>query len=389
VCISYWVKLFFRNLSQTLSWIQVYLTYYSYGYKNRYSSSLSWLRKEDKRANLSESEHRRKMNNWSLVSGCFATTLILLVSLHSTKSLEHRPSSYSSSSTSSSSGTTSASNHLSVHQTLMDSALAASSNIASSNSPNISGSSSIERQQQHHEYMIANSTTNGRDEMASLNSDGEEIDYMTPEQEAYDMLGPIRDPMSTVIPMTIVYSVILVTGLVGNIVTCTVISRNKYMHTTVNYYLFSLSISDLLLLMLGCPQEIWMLWQKYPYVFGETFCVLRAMISEMCTNASVLTITAFTVERYIAICYPLKAHTMASLPRAIKTILCIWAISALCSVPISLQLGVIVQVSWTFLVNIILFRFNICLNTLFDTYHHCYVMHCRSCFSDVTHLQES
>lgn len=159
-----------------------------------------------------------------------------------------------------------------------------------------------------------------------------------------EILGPIRDPLSTVIPMTIVYSLILVTGLIGNVCTCTVIARNKYMHTTVNYYLFSLAVSDLLLLITGLPQELWMLWQKYPYVFGETFCVLRALTSETCTNASVLTITAFTVERYIAICYPLKAHTMAQLPRAIKAILVIWAVAAISSVPIALQLGIIYQV---------------------------------------------
>lgn len=64
-------------------------------------------------------------------------------------------------------------------------------------------------------------------------------------------LGPPRDPLSTVIPMTLVYSVILTTGVTGNICTCIVIYRNRYMHTATNYYLFSLAVSDLLLLVLG------------------------------------------------------------------------------------------------------------------------------------------
>ncbi|KAI1306281.1 Neuropeptides capa receptor [Halotydeus destructor] len=171
------------------------------------------------------------------------------------------------------------------------------------------------------------------------------LPFATEEEEVLYLLGPVRDPMSTVIPMTLVYALIFTTGLLGNVCTCIVIARNKYMHTTVNYYLFSLSVSDLLLLVLGLPQELWMLWKKYPYVFGDTFCILRAFTSETCTNASVLTITAFTIERYIAICHPLKAHTMANLPRAVKTILCIWAVAALCSIPIAFQLGVIHQVS--------------------------------------------
>ncbi len=119
-------------------------------------------------------------------------------------------------------------------------------------------------------------------------------------------LGPVRDPLYTAIPMTLLYVLILVTGVIGNLVTCVVIARNRYMHTATNYYLFSLAISDLLLLILGLPQEIQQIWRRYPYAFSEAFCILRGFSSEASTNSSVLTITAFTVERYVAICHPLR-----------------------------------------------------------------------------------
>ncbi|CAB0001669.1 unnamed protein product, partial [Nesidiocoris tenuis] len=73
-------------------------------------------------------------------------------------------------------------------------------------------------------------------------------------------LRPKRDPLYIVVPMTILYSFIFVTGLVGNISTCIVISRNRHMHTATNYYLFSLAISDLLLLVSGLPQEMYYIW---------------------------------------------------------------------------------------------------------------------------------
>ena len=38
---------------------------------------------------------------------------------------------------------------------------------------------------------------------------------------------------------------------VGNIAVCLVIVKNKSMHTATNYYLFSLAISDLMILVLG------------------------------------------------------------------------------------------------------------------------------------------
>ena len=153
-------------------------------------------------------------------------------------------------------------------------------------------------------------------------------------------LGPIRDPLALVIPMTIVYSLILITGVFGNIITCLVIARNKYMHTATNFYLFSLAISDLLLLVLGLPQEIYQLWQRYPYAFGEIFCVIRGLTSEASTNSSVLTITAFTIERYVAICHPLKAHTMSKLSRAVKLIIAIWVLGVICALPLAYQFGI-------------------------------------------------
>lgn len=48
-----------------------------------------------------------------------------------------------------------------------------------------------------------------------------------------------------------------VTGVIGNFAVCIVIIHNKTMHTATNYYLFSLAISDLIILLLGkLPQTI-------------------------------------------------------------------------------------------------------------------------------------
>ncbi|XP_076302743.1 pyrokinin-1 receptor-like [Lasioglossum baleicum] len=113
------------------------------------------------------------------------------------------------------------------------------------------------------------------------------------------------------------------------------------MHTATNYYLFSLAISDLLLLASGLPAEIYMVWSKYPYIFGEGFCILRGLTSETSTNASVLTITAFTVERYLAICHPFLSQTMSKLSRAVKLILVVWLVALSFALPQALQLGVV------------------------------------------------
>lgn len=152
------------------------------------------------------------------------------------------------------------------------------------------------------------------------------------------------DPTYILLPITVLYSLIFVAGLFGNISTCVVISRNKHMHTATNYYLFSLAISDLLLLLSGMPPEVYLLWVK-TYVFGETFCILTGFAAETCANATVLTITAFTVERYVAICHPFLSQTVSKLSRAVKSVIVIWLAALFLAVPQAIQFGVVRIVS--------------------------------------------
>ncbi|KAF5301804.1 hypothetical protein FQA39_LY10589 [Lamprigera yunnana] len=152
--------------------------------------------------------------------------------------------------------------------------------------------------------------------------------------------GPKRDSLYLVVPITILYASIFITGLLGNICTCIVIARNKCMHTATNYYLFSLAISDLLLLVSGLPSEIYSTWSRYPYIFGETFCILQGFAAETSANATVLTITAFTIERYVAICHPFLSHTMSKLSRAVKYIIVIWLLAMCLALPQAMAFGI-------------------------------------------------
>ncbi|KFB34910.1 hypothetical protein ZHAS_00000594 [Anopheles sinensis] len=150
----------------------------------------------------------------------------------------------------------------------------------------------------------------------------------------------IRDTLWIVVPITVIYSTILVVGVLGNVITCVVISRNKSMHTATNYYLFSLAVSDLLLLVTGVPQEIYCFWYRYPYPFSVHVCIIMNFISETSANATVLTITAFTVERYIAICKPFLSHTLSRLSRAVRFVLAIWLIALSLAIPQALSVHI-------------------------------------------------
>lgn len=64
-------------------------------------------------------------------------------------------------------------------------------------------------------------------------------------------LGPRHLHAPVLAVLSSVYVAIFLSGTVGNVCTCIVIARNRHMHTATNYYLFSLSVSDLATLFLG------------------------------------------------------------------------------------------------------------------------------------------
>lgn len=64
-------------------------------------------------------------------------------------------------------------------------------------------------------------------------------------------LGPRSLPLTSLIPMSIIYSLILLTGVFGNVTTMVVIITNNWMHTATNYYLFNLACADLTTLIIG------------------------------------------------------------------------------------------------------------------------------------------
>nr|XP_040040910.1 neuromedin-U receptor 1 [Gasterosteus aculeatus aculeatus]XP_040040911.1 neuromedin-U receptor 1 [Gasterosteus aculeatus aculeatus] len=154
---------------------------------------------------------------------------------------------------------------------------------------------------------------------------------LTEEEYLERCLGPRRSPVF--LPVCVVYLLIFLVGVVGNVLTCTVITRNKVMWTPTNYYLFSLGVSDLLVLLLGMPLELYELWQNYPFLLGNGGCYFKTFIFETVCFASILNVTALSVERYIAVVHPLRAKYVVTRTHAKRVILTVWGVSVLCALP--------------------------------------------------------
>lgn len=169
--------------------------------------------------------------------------------------------------------------------------------------------------------------------LVTENATARELEVLCWSEEEYltRVLGPRRSPDFVLICVT--YLSIFLVGVLGNSLTCTVILRYRVMQTPTNYYLLSLAVSDLLLLLLGMPLELYELWQNYPFLLGEGGCYFRTFLFETVCFASILNVTALSVERYIAVVHPLKVKHMTTGAHVKRVILILWVLSMLCAVP--------------------------------------------------------
>ncbi|XP_041376736.1 thyrotropin-releasing hormone receptor-like [Gigantopelta aegis] len=129
-------------------------------------------------------------------------------------------------------------------------------------------------------------------------------------------------------------AIIFIVGVAGNVLVVLVISQTKFMHTTTNCYLVSLAIADcIVLLSATLPSIPEPFFQIDEWPFGRVMCSILVFLQYVGVNASSLSITAFTVERYIAICFPIRAQTICTLSRAKRIIIVLWIFTTMYCCP--------------------------------------------------------
>lgn len=146
-------------------------------------------------------------------------------------------------------------------------------------------------------------------------------------------------PVPVLTGITVTCSLLFLVGISGNLLTILVVLKYKDMRTTTNLYLCSMALSDLLIF-LCMPLDLYRVWRYRPWNLGEHLCKLFQFISESCTYSAVLSITALSVERYMAICFPLRAKVLVTRGRVKALILLLWFVALCCAGPIFVLVGV-------------------------------------------------
>ncbi|KAM9388337.1 LOW QUALITY PROTEIN: motilin receptor, partial [Phaethornis superciliosus] len=145
-------------------------------------------------------------------------------------------------------------------------------------------------------------------------------------------------PVRALVPLMAVCLGHLVFGVVGNVLMVLVARSRCEMKTRTNLCLGSMAISDLLIL-LALPFDLYPLRSR-PWILGQLLCCFSLYLSKGCTCCTILHITALTVERCLATCFPLRAVVVVT-KRQVKAVIAIlWVFAFLSAGPFVFSLGV-------------------------------------------------
>ena len=69
----------------------------------------------------------------------------------------------------------------------------------------------------------------------------------------YEQYDVIKQPFYMIVIYSVVYGLVFIFALLGNILVMVVVSRNKSMHNATNYFIVNLAIADILVALFCVP----------------------------------------------------------------------------------------------------------------------------------------
>ncbi|XP_013389357.1 neuropeptide receptor 15 [Lingula anatina] len=150
--------------------------------------------------------------------------------------------------------------------------------------------------------------------------------------------GPRDGPASKeiVVVLSFLWFFIVSVGVTGNFMVIYVVLSNYQMRSSAtNLFITNLAIADLLIMLLGVP-DIVMFMLNQGWLLDEVLCKLQRGLLVTSLTASILTLLAVCVERYVAIVHPIQAHIVCSRSRVCVAIGVIWTLACAFGVPILL-----------------------------------------------------
>ncbi|XP_054767373.2 G-protein coupled receptor 54-like [Lytechinus pictus] len=137
----------------------------------------------------------------------------------------------------------------------------------------------------------------------------------------------------------LLFGIITVVGVSGNAIVCYVISGHVQMRTATNYYIMNLAITDIAFLVCCAPFTA-AVYATNNWIFGRFICKFVMYMMQVTAQATCMTLTAMSIDRYQAIMRPLRSLGTRTQSGVLVVSGCIWGISALIAIPIAVYFDV-------------------------------------------------
>ncbi|CAH1272970.1 MCHR1 [Branchiostoma lanceolatum] len=136
------------------------------------------------------------------------------------------------------------------------------------------------------------------------------------------------------VALSVVLGTVFAVGVTGNLVTILWIALRGQPSNTMRTYVLSLSAADLAYL-LGGPFYLSSFMLQPKWIYGEFGCRLIVSLDVLTLLASILTLTVTSVDRFLAVVYPIKTLGCRSVNSARLSVVCVWLVSLVLSLPIA------------------------------------------------------
>ncbi|XP_035231285.1 orexin receptor type 2-like [Stegodyphus dumicola] len=155
-------------------------------------------------------------------------------------------------------------------------------------------------------------------------------EYCVSDEDYMEMIEAYIFPSTYEWLLIALHITVFFVGLIGNALVCISVYRNHSMRTVTNYFIVNLAVADFLVILFCLPPSV--LWDvTETWFFGSLMCKLVLYLQSVSVSVSVLTLTFISIDRWYAICHPLKFKSTAS--RAKKAIIIIWFTSLILVLP--------------------------------------------------------
>ena len=155
---------------------------------------------------------------------------------------------------------------------------------------------------------------------------------MNAPQENSSTMATDSDPRSlvTICFEATILGLIVLAAVVGNTLILASLYRFTCLQTKTNAFVLNLAIADLFLAVFAMPFTL-VSSIKYDWVFGSAMCQITAVFNSIFCEASIMTLSFVSLERFVAIVFPLKYETLVT-PKRVKFVIgYIWFQAIFCA----------------------------------------------------------